>query len=56
MKEKTAINITKQSFDKEVFSSNLTKIKILVKKAIFYEFLSLKCGIIVLIIMDKQEF
>ena len=39
-----------------LFSSHLTKIKFLVKKAIFYEFLFLKCGIIVLFKLEKQEF
>lgn len=38
------------------FSSHFTKINFLVKKAIFYEFLFLKCGIIVLIKLEKQEF
>lgn len=38
------------------FSSHFTKINFLVKKAIFYEFLFLKCGIIVFIKLEKQEF
>lgn len=39
-----------------MFSSYLTKINFLVKKAIFYEFFFLNCGIIVLIKLEKQEF